>query len=84
MTKLPLPAYCFANHPVTGEVVKIERGKHGYIETDCGTSAGEKNISINVMPQQAEAMMKGSMYGWYSPGADPNVYQNVMKRREEG
>ncbi|ALX47702.1 hypothetical protein [Lentibacillus amyloliquefaciens] len=67
MTKSYLPDYCFVNHPMTGEVVKVEKGKVGYYETDCNTSAKEMNASINVTSQQAEAMLTGCLCGWENP-----------------
>jgi len=58
MAKSHLPDYCYVNHPLTGEVVKIVKGKRGYYETDCHFSAQEMNAAIDVSPQQAEAMFQ--------------------------
>lgn len=73
-----LPERAAALHPVSGDVVIIERGENAYrpiTKTGLGAvSAKEFNERNNVTPQQAAAMLAGSMFGYDVPGADPDTY----------
>ena len=72
--KCVIPAYCYADHPYDGTVIKIKRGESGYYTTDVAVDATTANAEIGVTPAQAEAMRVGSMFGWGVPGADPCQY----------
>jgi hypothetical protein len=76
LSKLPL--VCAAAHPVDGKLIFIKLGAKGYWR---GENAGvvdpdmtpEKwNEAHDVTPAQMEAMLTGSMFGWHTPGANPD------------
>ena len=78
-----LPNFCFHHLEAgNGEVIRIEKGAHGYRVTEYGAAdnaaakeiARNLNASIGVTPAQAEAMKAGSMFGWEVPAADPANY----------
>lgn len=78
-----LPNFCFHHLEAgNGEVIRIEKGAHGYRMTEYGAAdnaaakeiARNLNASIGVTPAQAEAMKAGSMFGWEVPAADPANY----------
>lgn len=76
MSNDKLPNRSFATHPTTGRVVKITKNVAGYEEINCGQLTAEMmNEIANVSPEQAEAMLVGSMFGWDVPGANPDYHK---------
>jgi len=71
-----LPPHCYANHPVTGEVIYIKRGVKGYWQLKQGDTAEQRNARLEPVPTRAqiEAMSWGSCFGWDLPCADPDNY----------
>lgn len=69
-----LPPVCFATKPWTNETVLILRGEPGYIPFDRPGSAEKLNAALPPppTPEQVEAMLAGSMFGWHVPLADPD------------
>ena len=75
-TPMYLTTYvCAAVHPTTGEPVIITRGESGYrpfaSEFDPETAVRRFNESLRLTPEQAKAMLAGSMFGWDCPAANP-------------
>lgn len=60
----------------------VQKGEHGYFATDLipesreegKTLADSYNQNLGVTKRQAAAMVAGSMFGWKTPAADPNSY----------
>lgn len=84
-----LPAYCYSVHEVTGELVVLKRGESGYYPQrpeNAPWSAANLDIlneRLGVTKGQAEAMKNGSMFGFHTPAANPNNYDdegNWIKR----
>jgi hypothetical protein len=79
-----LPPRCFAILPTTKAVIGIEAGMSGYRPLDCPPplSPGETveefvaktNAEMGVSKGQAEAMFQGSMFGWDTLAANPDIY----------
>lgn len=67
-----LPEVCASRLPSTGEVILIVRGSSGYYlaARDCDPDAF--NELWGVTPAQVQAMEAGSMFGWDTPGANPD------------
>lgn len=83
--KLELPRYCYAEHPVSEELIQIVKGLEGYFPIEdgrCNIPTDQLNQVIGVTDVRIiEAMMCGSMFGWDAPGADPNNYdENLVFR----
>ena len=77
-----LPESCYGAYPFTGEriYIRFSDGKlesfpqyGGYLASN-RAYADEKNATINVSPAQASAMENGVIYGWETPMANPNHY----------
>ncbi len=79
---LELPRMCYAEHPVTEETIKIVRGIEGYYPLEEHlkySTTGDLNASIGIADVRIiEAMMAGSMFGWDTPSADPNNYDEDL------
>ena len=82
-----LPPLCFAFvacHPAGQRIVGIRRGHTGYFHTDLDHKELSKehaldivaayNLKLEVTPEQKEAMLSGSMFGWGGNGANPATY----------
>jgi len=73
LSKLPLLA--FAEHPARpGLIVMLRRGKRGYEPTQTSMSLHALNELSGASPAQIRAMLHGSIYGYDTPGADPDRY----------
>ena len=72
-----LPQACFASLPGSRgpRTLRIVRGVPGYTEIDTAIPAERLNAALPVppTPEQVEAMVVGSMFGWHIPGADPDM-----------
>ena len=77
-----LPERCFAALETEESVVEIRKGESGFRRTDILPEPGQTlqeaadflNRSLGVGPDQASAMLAGSMFGWDVPAADPEYY----------
>ena len=67
-----LPPVCAAVNLETDLSIIIRRGPLGYWAAK-GLDVDAFNEIYNVTPGQKEAMIVGSMFGWHTPGADPNA-----------
>ena len=78
-----LPAQCFCVRPSSGELILLTRGERGYVP--CGefstldsrqnrAFADARNKENGVTKAQEAAMLAGSMFGWQTPAADPQNY----------
>jgi len=68
-----LPVRCYARHPTTGATVLIIRGQLGYWP-DAGTATPDQlnaGLPNPPTPEQVDAMLAGSMFGWDIRGPDP-------------
>lgn len=70
-----LPDHCAAMHPTENFPILIKKGESGYYPL----SGNEENVDQynkdrDVTPQQVEAMLAGSVFGFQVPGADPDIY----------
>ena len=66
-----LPPRCFAQIPSTGEIVAIVRGEAGYRPVMTVQTVGQLNATLPdpPTPEQVEAMLAGSMFGWHVSAA---------------
>lgn len=75
-----LPEYCYTKSILTGKTIIIQRGQSGYYDTDyADLNADDLNTQLGVTKAQAAAMLVGSMFGWDTPGADPDRYDEDGK-----
>lgn len=75
-----LPEYCYAREFVdTGKTIIIKRGVVGYFPSEAQEDPEELNANLGITKAQYEAMFTGSMFGWNTPGADPNNYDEDGK-----
>lgn len=65
--------YCNTDAPVIG----IHRGVPGFTPIYTVLTADELNDSEGVSAAQREAMRNGSMFGWHTPSADPDRYDDA-------
>jgi hypothetical protein len=82
-----LPNYCFSVLNTTNEVILIKRGENGYYPFYDGIYKGDKeadkkNKEIGVSKAQRQAMEAGSMFGWYIPAANPDIYDKNGKMKK--
>lgn len=77
-----LPDRCYSTNPATGELILILKGEKGYWKCDFSSphreqnemTAAQSNRRMGVTPQQAAAMLGGSMFGWATPAAQTSSY----------
>lgn len=78
-----LPEQCFSMLPSTGELVLLTKGERGYTPCRDFSTADrgqnlmfmdDRNMKNHVSKAQAAAMLGGSMFGWATPAADPQNY----------
>lgn len=77
-----LPEQCYTFVESENAIAIIKKGFKGYYPTDLSTDDAEKNKELvkqmnaknNILPNQAEAMKAGSLFGWETPAADPKNY----------
>jgi hypothetical protein len=76
-----LPEMCYSTNPLDeDELIIIKRGEEGYYPVNKLSDAylcnkDKNNELIGVTKAQELAMVSGSMFGWDSPGANPEVYE---------
>lgn len=79
-----LPEHCYIYLPTTNEIGIVKKGEMGYYRTDLATTDRDRNREMvkdanqrgGVTKAQEEAMKYGSMFGWHTPAADPNNYDD--------
>ena len=81
-----LPQFCYALMPSNGELIRIERGCKGYEKAPYDStsdptvnrkSVDSLNSGMGVTRAQEEAMLAGSLFGWYAKAADPRSYDET-------
>jgi hypothetical protein len=79
VTKKSLPDFCYA---MNGEETVLIRNNHdGYYPSTIQAPADELNEKLGVTKQQAVAMKTGAMFGWNTPGARPEAYNEDGKMK---
>ena len=82
MYRNELPDTCFSVLPSTGQLIIIKKGESGYYPSEWDTGNCEENREIasshngrrGITDIQEAAMLAGSMFGWNTPGANPQWY----------
>ena len=74
MTAANLPERAYAYHPTTGAIIMIKRGETGFWPVTTDVKPETLNKVHDVTPQQAAAMLTGSLFGWDIPLADPDQF----------
>ena len=77
-----LPDRCYVYLATENVIGIIHKGERGYYKTDLVPESREEgkqtadgyNRNLGVSKRQAAAMAAGSMFGWETPAADPNSY----------
>lgn len=78
-----LPVQCFSVLPSSGKLILLTRGEKGYTPcpefsaADAGENlrfAEDNNEKNGITKAQEAAMLAGSMFGWQTPAADPQNY----------
>jgi hypothetical protein len=72
-----LPPLCYVRHPGKGETVQIRLGQNGWHPANTTCSPECLNAKLPRVPTSAEvlAMKHGSMMGWDTPGANPEMWK---------
>lgn len=70
--------------PKAAPIIAIKRGESGYYPIFARATADELNAMEGVTKEQAEAMYNGSLFGWDTPGADPDypMVRDIVQRRQ--
>ena len=82
MRRNELPETCFSILPSSGQLIIIRCGERGYYPSGWDTGNREENREIasshnvrrGITDIQEAAMLAGSMFGWNTPGANPQWY----------
>ena len=82
MRRNDLPETCFSILPSSGQLIIIKKGESGYYPSEWDTGSREENREIasshnarrSITDIQEAAMLAGSMFGWNTPGANPQWY----------
>ena len=74
MTAANLPERSYAYHPTTGATIMVKRGEKGFWPVTTDVKPEMLNKIRGVTPQQAAAMLTGSLFGWDTPLADPDQF----------
>ena len=77
-----LPDRCYVYLATENAICIVQKGEHGYYKTDLVPESREEgkqiadgyNHNLGIPKRQAAAMVAGSMFGWETPAADPNSY----------
>lgn len=75
-----LPPIAAVRHNVDHSVVLVKRGEQGYFPAPDIKDPEAWNKAAGVTNQQAAAMFMGSMFGFHTPGADPDRYDEARAR----
>lgn len=87
MRRNELPDACFSILPSTGQLIIIKKVESGYYPSEWDTGnreenrdiASSHNVSRGISDMQESAMLSGSMFGWDTPGANPQWYLDNAK-----
>lgn len=91
--ELPEMCFIFMEDAEPGEYVRaVRRGESGCFATTYGESDPDRaralvahmNRKLGVSELQAECMLAGSMFGWDTPGADPDRLEKAKRNSEKG
>lgn len=74
MTAVNLPERAYVYHPTTGATIMVKRGESGFFPVSTDTKPELLNKVRGITPQQAAAMLAGSMFGWHVPLANPEQF----------
>lgn len=82
MRRNELPETCFSILPSSGQLIIIRCGERGYYPSEWDTGNREENREIasshnvrrGITDIQEAAILAGSMFGWNTPGANPQWY----------
>ena len=82
MRRNELPDFCLSTLPSSGQLIILRKGERGYYASEWDTGKREENRNIarthnrrrGISDIQEAAMSAGSMFGWHTPGADPQWY----------
>ncbi|PER55641.1 hypothetical protein CN495_07765 [Bacillus thuringiensis] len=79
-----LPEICYGTLETTGETIIIKAGETGYVKSEDQRPADDLNEILEVTKAEKKAMEWGSMYGWDTPGANPDRYNEdgIPKKKE--
>ena len=66
-----LPERSYAYHPTTGATIMVKLGEKGFYPVTTDVKPELLNKIRGVTPQQAAAMLTGSLFGWDVRLADP-------------
>lgn len=66
-----LPRVCAAYEFTENKAILLTRGVMGYTELPKGFDVERFNKQRRILPEQIEAMLQGSMFGWHIDAADP-------------
>ena len=87
MRRNDLPETCFSILPSSGQLIIIRCGERGYYPSEWDTGKREENREIasshnarrGITDIQEAAMLAGSIFGWNTPGANPQWYLDNAK-----
>ena len=87
MRRNELPDTCFSVLPSTGQLIIIIKSESGYYPSEWDTGNREENRDIasshnarrGITDIQEAAMLAGSIFGWNTPGANPQWYLDNAK-----
>ena len=82
MRRNELPETCLSVLPSSGQLIIIRHDERGYYPSEWDTGSREENREIasshnarrGITDIQEAAMLAGSMFGWNTPGANPQWY----------
>ena len=91
MRRNELPETCFSILPSSGQLIIIRCGERGYYPSEWDTGKREENREIasshnarrGITDIQEAAMLAGSMFGWNTPGANPQWYLDIKKSADD-
>lgn len=86
-----LPELCFSVLESTGELICIRNGMPGYMSSDWNSADPKRNREtadfankkLDVSKLHEQAMVYGSMFGWDTPCADPDILASMKKSRKD-
>ena len=67
-----LPHVAIVTHPTDGHDILVKRGVVGFFEID--DLEAVRTFNDHTSDRQLKAMLHGSMFGFDTPGADPDHY----------
>lgn len=82
LAKLPPRCFALVRSSRGPRVVEIVRGVPGYTATRTTAPADALNAALPEppTPEQVEAMLFGSIFGWHLDGADPDIVRQHKDR----